>query len=47
MLKENEGLYRKGEDWGSYVEVDKNLVTGQNPASSEAAALRIVKILKS
>ncbi len=47
MLKENEGLYRKGEDWGSYVEVDKNLVTGQNPASSEAAALSIVKILKS
>jgi putative intracellular protease/amidase len=47
MLKGNEGLYRKGEDWGSYVEVDKNLVTGQNPASSEAAALSIVKILKS
>ncbi len=47
MLKVNEGLYRKGEDWGSYVEVDKNLVTGQNPASSEAAALSIVKILKS
>lgn len=47
MLKENEGLYGKGEDWGSYVEVDKNLVTGQNPASSEAAALSIVEILKS
>lgn len=47
MLKGNEGLYRKGDDWSSYVEVDKNLVTGQNPASSEAAALSIVKILKS
>lgn len=47
MLKENEGLYQKGEDWGSYVEVDKKLVTGQNPASSEAAALSIVKIMKS
>lgn len=46
MLKENEGLYEKGEDWESYVEVDQNLVTGQNPASSEAAALRIVEILK-
>jgi len=47
MLQENQGLYRKGEDWGSYVEVDKNLVTGQNPASSEAAALSIIKMLES
>ncbi len=47
MLKGNEGLYRKGEDWGSNVEVDKNLVTGQNPASSEAAALSIIKLLES
>lgn len=47
MLKLNNGLYSKGEDWGSYVEVDKNLVTGQNPASSEAAALRIVELLDS
>ena len=47
MLRSNEGLYRQGEDWGSYVEVDKNLVTGQNPASSEAAALSMVKVLES
>lgn len=47
MLKVNKGLYHKGEDWGSYVEVDKNLVTGQNPASSEATALRMIKILES
>ena len=47
MLKLNEGLYSKGEDWGSFVEEDGNLVTGQNPASSEAAALRIVELLES
>ena len=47
MLTSNGGLYRKGEDWGSYVEVDKNLVTGQNPASSEAAALSMVTFLES
>ncbi|WP_136809902.1 type 1 glutamine amidotransferase domain-containing protein [Desulfosediminicola flagellatus] len=47
MLKENEGVYCKGDDWGSYVEVDKNLVTGQNPASSEAAAKRLIEILNS
>jgi putative intracellular protease/amidase len=37
-LKENGGLYNKGEDWTSYVEVDGNLITGQNPASSAAVA---------
>lgn len=30
--------YEKGPDWGSYVVEDGNLVTGQNPASSEDAA---------
>ena len=30
--------YEKGPDWGSYVIEDGNLVTGQNPASSEDAA---------
>ena len=47
MLKLNGGLYSKGEDWGSFVEQDGSLVTGQNPASSEEAALRIVKLLDS
>ena len=46
MLKQNEGVYCKGEDWGSYVAIDGNLVTGQNPASSEAAALAIVELLR-
>ncbi len=46
MLKEREGLYTKGADWGSYVEVDGNLITGQNPASSEAAASEVIKLLK-
>ncbi len=46
MLKQNGGMYSKGADWGSYIAIDKNLVTGQNPASSEAAALRIVELLR-
>lgn len=37
-LIENGGLYQKGDDWVSYIEVDGNLITGQNPASSEAVA---------
>ena len=45
MLKQNGGVYSKGDDWGSYVVEDENLVTGQNPASSEAAALRLVELL--
>ncbi|MFI8527373.1 type 1 glutamine amidotransferase domain-containing protein [Promicromonospora sukumoe] len=32
------GDYSKGEDWGSYVVEDGLLITGQNPASSAAAA---------
>ncbi|PCI61171.1 MAG: type 1 glutamine amidotransferase domain-containing protein [Gammaproteobacteria bacterium] len=34
----NGGLYNKGDDWTSYIEVDGNLITGQNPASSAAVA---------
>jgi len=45
MLEANGGLYEKGPDWGSYVVVDGNLVTGQNPASSEAAAKALLKLL--
>lgn len=45
MLKANGGLYEKGPDWGSYVVVDGMLITGQNPASSEAAARELLKII--
>ncbi len=45
MLRANGGLYEKGPDWGSYVVVDGKLVTGQNPASSEAAAKELLKLL--
>ena len=45
MLKANGGLYEKGPDWGSFVVVDGKLVTGQNPASSEAAAKELLKLL--
>ena len=45
MLKANGGLYEKGPDWGSYVVVDGALITGQNPASSKAAAQELLKLL--
>jgi putative intracellular protease/amidase len=32
------GLYHKGPDWAPYVVIDGQLVTGQNPASSEGVA---------
>jgi putative intracellular protease/amidase len=38
MLKQNGGQYSKGADWAPYVVTDGNLITGQNPASSEPAA---------
>ncbi|HWJ18619.1 MAG TPA: type 1 glutamine amidotransferase domain-containing protein, partial [Geobacterales bacterium] len=38
MLKQNGGNYAKGPDWHPYVSIDENLVTGQNPKSSEGVA---------
>ncbi len=40
------GKYEKGEDWASFVIEDGKLVTGQNPASSEAAAEALLAKLK-
>lgn len=37
-LKAKGGDYSKGPDWQAYVVGDGNLITGQNPASSEAVA---------
>lgn len=41
-LKAKGGLYSKGADWGSYVVRDGLLITGQNPASSAAAAKLLI-----
>lgn len=38
MLKQNGGDYSKGDNWQPYVRIDGNLVTGQNPKSSEGVA---------
>ena len=45
MLKQNGGEYSKGADWQSYVVTDGMLITGQNPASSEAGAAALLKLL--
>ncbi|MEX1660756.1 type 1 glutamine amidotransferase domain-containing protein [Thioclava sp. 15-R06ZXC-3] len=45
MLKSNGGTYEKGADWTSFVLRDGKLVTGQNPASSAAAAKQILELL--
>ena len=44
-LKRLGGLYTKGADWDSYLQVDGNLITGQNPASSAAAAEQVLTLL--
>lgn len=46
MLKENGGIYSKGEDWSCHVVSDGNLITGQNPASSAATAEALADLLK-
>jgi putative intracellular protease/amidase len=45
MLKANGGTYEKGADWASFVVTDGKLITGQNPASSEAAARKLLELL--
>jgi len=45
MLKTNGANYRKGDDWASFVVTDGRLVTGQNPASSEEAARKLLALL--
>ena len=44
-LKRIGGLYEKAKDWESHAVVDGRLVTGQNPASSTAAAQSLLKLL--
>jgi putative intracellular protease/amidase len=46
MLKANGGNYHKGFDWASFVVTDGKLVTGQNPASSEEAAHKLLELLQ-
>ena len=44
-LQKNGGNYSKSADWQSYSVRDGNLITGQNPASSEAAAKAVLTAL--
>lgn len=46
MLVKNGGNYSKGADWQPYVVTDGKLITGQNPASSEPAALAVLRQLQ-
>ncbi|MPY85616.1 MAG: type 1 glutamine amidotransferase domain-containing protein [Actinophytocola sp.] len=45
-LTQRGGVYSKTDDFAPYVLVDGNLVTGQNPPSSEPAAAELLKLLK-
>lgn len=46
MLRGNGGDYRRAEDWNSHVERDGLLITGQNPASSDATAEALLAVLR-
>ncbi|MDN3398936.1 type 1 glutamine amidotransferase domain-containing protein [Psychrobacter sp. APC 3426] len=46
VLIANGGNYEKAADWESFVVEDGLLITGQNPASSEEAAKRLIAKLK-
>ena len=42
-LKANGGKFERGEDWGAFIVTDGLLTTGQNPASSSAAATTLLE----
>lgn len=46
MLNNNGGIYSKKDDWAAYAIQDGNLITGQNPASSELVAEKLLESLK-
>jgi putative intracellular protease/amidase len=45
-LEQRGGQFRRSDDWTAHVEVDGNLVTGQNPASSRPAAEALLDLLR-
>lgn len=45
-LREEGAKFVAGALWASHAEVDGKMVTGQNPASSEAVADAVIKLLK-
>ncbi|WP_445773931.1 type 1 glutamine amidotransferase domain-containing protein [Shewanella sp.] len=45
MLQENGATYSKADDWHPYAVVDGKLITGQNPASSELVAEKMLAML--
>jgi putative intracellular protease/amidase len=46
MLIANGASYSKKEDWAAYTVQDGNLITGQNPASSELVAEKLIESLQ-
>ncbi len=46
MLRENGGIYSKAANWNVHVVEDGNLITGQNPASSNKVAEQLYESLK-
>jgi putative intracellular protease/amidase len=45
-LRELGAVFESGPDWGAFAKQDGNLITGQNPASSELAAKAVLAALQ-
>jgi len=46
-LLKNKASYIKASEWADHIEVDENIITGQNPQSSESVAKAIIQKLES
>ncbi len=45
-LQELGGIFERGSDWQPYAVQDDNLITGQNPQSSELVVTHVLEALK-
>ena len=45
-LLKNKASYIKANEWADHIEIDENIITGQNPQSSESVAKAIIQKLE-
>lgn len=45
-LRKNGAKYEKGPNWGAYIVKDRNLISGQNPASTAPLAAAVLEALR-
>jgi putative intracellular protease/amidase len=45
-LRKNGARYEKGPNWGAFIVKDRNLISGQNPASTAPLAAAVLEAMR-